>query len=59
MLGFFGLRSEEPKEPCVTMADTDREVLFSVCNSNTEDSQPEGKTSRIIEYIVPNTLVLI
>ena len=55
MLGFFGLRSEEPKEPCVTMADTDREVLFSVCNSNTEDSQPEGKTSRIIEYIVPNT----
>ncbi|XP_030291706.1 cdkn1a interacting zinc finger protein 1a isoform X1 [Sparus aurata] len=33
--------SEEPKEPCVTIADSDGEVLFSACNSNTEDSQPE------------------
>ncbi|XP_073333947.1 cdkn1a interacting zinc finger protein 1a isoform X2 [Pagrus major] len=36
---------EEPKEPCVvetvTISDTDGEVLFSECNSNTEDSQPE------------------
>ncbi|XP_026153500.1 cdkn1a interacting zinc finger protein 1a [Mastacembelus armatus] len=37
--------SEEPKEPCVvetlTTADADEEVLFSECNSNTEENLPE------------------
>lgn len=43
---YFSLRSEEPKEQCVveTSADTDGDVLSSACNSNTEDSQPGGKT---------------
>ncbi len=47
---YFSLSSEEPKEQCVvgtvTIADTDGEVLSSEYNSNTEDSQPEGKTHR-------------
>ncbi|XP_042364955.1 cdkn1a interacting zinc finger protein 1a [Plectropomus leopardus] len=37
--------SEEPKEQCavetVTIAETDEDVLFPECNSNTVDSQPE------------------
>lgn len=52
----FFLRSEEPKEQCavetVTIADTDGEVLSSECNSNTEDSQLEGNTSRNLELMV-------